>query len=625
MTAKTETREFQAEVKKMLDIVIHSLYTEREVFLRELVSNSADALEKFRHQSLTEEEVFDDHLALEIRLDVNDQEHTLTITDTGIGMTREELVANLGTIAHSGSKTFLTRLSDAAQKEVSLIGQFGVGFYAAFMVAEKVTVQSRSYLKGEAGHQWVSDGAGSYTVSPCKGIHRGTKIIIQLKEDAREYGDEATIKRIIKQYSSFVPFPIKVGGEVVNTVQALWARGAKEITAAEYNDFYRFIGNAVDDPTYRLHFAADAPLAIKALLYTPKENFENLGFGRMEPGVSLYCQKVLIEQHSKNILPDWLRFLKGVVDSEDLPLNISRQALQDNSLVMKINRVLTSRYLKHLEEEAANDPDKYQEFWRTFGIFLKEGLTNDYSHREALGRLLRFESSAAEPGKMTGLAEYVARMNEGQEAIYYINGPSREAIEGGPYVEAFKKRKLEVIYTLEPIDDFALSHLGEFGGKQLVSADRSDLELPAVSGDAEGEKDEPQPAALPAERLAGLTAWMGEMLGERIKAVQVSKRLEDSPALIVNAGGFMTSSMERVMRAARQDGDFAQFAGKNLEINPRHELIIRLDQLREEDPEFAGNIVEQIHDNALLQAGLPVEPRAMVARSYRILARLVGK
>jgi molecular chaperone HtpG len=226
---------------------------------------------------------------------------------------------------------------------------------------------------------------------------------------------------------------------------------------------------------------------------------------------------------------------------------------------------------------------------------------------------------------MTGLAEYVARMNEGQEAIYYINGPSREAIEGGPYVEAFKKRKLEVIYTLEPIDDFALSHLGEFGGKQLVSADRSDLELPAVPDDAEGEKDEPQAAALPAERLSGLTAWMKEVLGERVKAVQVSKRLEDSPALIVNAGGFMTSSMERVMRAARQDGDFAQFAGKNLEINPRHELIIRLDQLREEDPEFGGSIVEQIHDNALLQAGLPVEPRAMVARSYRILARLVRK
>lgn len=625
MTAKTETREFQTEVKKMLDIVIHSLYTEREVFLRELVSNSADALEKFRHQRLVEEEVFDDHLALEIRIDCDDKEHTLTITDTGIGMSREELVANLGTIAHSGSKTFLTKLSETAQKDVSLIGQFGVGFYAAFMVAENVKVQSRSYLKGESGHQWASDGTGSYTISPCKGIHRGTKIIIKLKEDAYDYGDAATIKRIINQYSSFVSFPIKVGGEEVNTVQALWTRSKKEIKDEEYVDFYKFIGNAGDEPSYRLHFSADAPLAIKALLYTPKDNFENLGFGRMDPGVSLYCQKVLIEQHSKNILPDWLRFLKGVVDSEDLPLNISRQALQDNGLVLKINKVLTTRYLKHLEEEAGNDPEKYQEFWQTFGIFLKEGLTNDYTHREALGRLLRFESSATAPGKMSSLAEYVARMGEGQEDIYYINGTSREAIEAGPYVEAFRKRKLEVIYTLEAIDDFALSHLGEFDGKKLVSADRGDLELPKAGSDGEEKNDDSPQEGLAGERLTGLLAWMQEVLGERIKAVHVSKRLEGSPAIIVNAGGFMTSSMERVMRAAKHDSGFAQFAGKNLEINPQHELIVSLDKLRDEDKDFAGSVVEQIFDNAMIQAGLTVEPQAMVARSYRILERVVTK
>ncbi|MFO7607387.1 MAG: molecular chaperone HtpG [Desulfurivibrionaceae bacterium] len=625
MSAKTETREFQAEVKKMLDIVINSLYTERDVFLRELVSNAADALEKLRHQSLVEEEIFDDHLSLEIRIDCNDKEHTLTITDTGIGMTRDELVDNLGTIAHSGSKTFLTKLSEADQEDVSLIGQFGVGFYAAFMVADEVKVQSRSYLMDDEGHQWSSDGSGSYKISPCKGIHRGTRIIIKLKEDAHPYADPGKIKEIIKRYSSFVSFPIKVDGEKVNTVQALWTRGKSEITDEEYNEFYKFIGNAVDEPLYRLHFSTDAPLAIKSLLYTPKENFENLGFGRMDPGVSLYCQKVLIEQHSKNILPDWLRFLKGVVDSEDLPLNISRQALQDNALVAKIHKVLTSRYLKHLEEEAGRDPEQYQEFWRTFGIFLKEGITSDFTHREALGRLLRFESSASDPGKMISLAEYVERMGEGQESIYYINGPSREAIEAGPYVEAFRKRKLEVIYTLEPIDDFALSHLGEFDGKQLVSADRGDLELPESGAGEEAAQKEEQTEGLSDERRQGLTAWMQEVLGDRVKEVHVSKRLEDSPALIVNAGGFMTSSMERVMRAARQDSGFAQFAGKNLEINPRHELIKNLDKLREEDREFAASVVEQIHDNAMIQAGLNVEPRAMVERSYRILERLVKK
>ncbi|MDT8335642.1 MAG: molecular chaperone HtpG [Desulfurivibrionaceae bacterium] len=625
MTAKAETKEFQAEVKKMLDIVIHSLYTERDVFLRELVSNAADALEKFRHQSLVEEEVFDDHLSLEIRIDCNDKEHTLTITDTGIGMTRDELVDNLGTIAHSGSKTFLTRLSEADRENVGLIGQFGVGFYAAFMVAEEVKVQSRSYLMDDEGHQWSSDGAGSYTISPCKGIHRGTRIILKLKEDAHGYADAKKIKKVVKQYSNFVSFPIKVDGKEVNTIQALWTRGKSEIKAEEYNEFYKFIGNAIDEPLFHLHFSTDVPLAIKSLLYTPRENFEILGFGRIDPGVSLYCRKVLIEQHSKNILPDWLRFLKGVVDSEDLPLNISRQALQDNALVAKINKVLTSRYLKHLEEEAGRDPEKYQEFWRSFGIFLKEGITSDFTHREPLGRLLRFESSASEPGKMIALAEYVERMGEGQESIYYINGASREAIEAGPYVEAFRKRKLEVIYTLEPIDDFALSHLGEFAGKQLVSADRGDLELPESDAGEEAAQKEEQTEGLSDERRQGLTAWMQEVLGDRIKEVHVSKRLEGSPALIVNAGGFMTSSMERVMRAARHDSGFAQFADKNLEINPRHELIKNLDKLREDDREFAVAVAEQIHDNAMIQAGLSVEPRAMVERSYRILQRLVKK
>jgi molecular chaperone HtpG len=537
-------------------------------------------------------------------------------------MSRDELVANLGTIAHSGSRTFLSHLDEAARKEVSLIGQFGVGFYAAFMAADQVTVQSRSWLKDEEGCEWSSDGAGSYTISPCAGLHRGTRIILKLKEDCHHYADAATIKRIIKQYSSFVSFPIKVGGEEVNTVQALWARGKSEIKDEEYKEFYKFIANAVDEPSYRLHFSTDAPLAIKALLFTPRENFESLGFGRTEPGVSLYCQKVLIEQHSKNILPDWLRFLKGVVDSEDLPLNISRQALQDNALVHKINRVLTKRYLKHLEEEAKGDPGKYQEFWRQFGFFLKEGATSDFSHREELARLLRFESSAAEPGQMIGLAEYVERMPESQKEIYFINGPSREAIEAGPYVEAFRRRQLEIIYTLEPIDDFVMSHLGEFDGRKLVSADRSDLELPPLPESAEVEP-EPDGGKLTAERLDGLAAWIKEALAGRIKEVRISKRLEDSPAMVVNPGGFMTSSMERVMRAARPEQG-GGFGDKDLEINPGHPLIVALDTLREEDREFAAGVVEQILDNAMIQAGLLVEPRRMVERSYRIMTRALA-
>ncbi|MDA8417914.1 MAG: molecular chaperone HtpG, partial [Desulfobacteraceae bacterium] len=543
-TATTETLEFQSETKKLLDIVIHSLYTEKDIFLRELISNAADALEKMRHLKLQEQEVFDREAPLTINITVAEQEHTLTIIDTGVGMTREELIKNLGTIAHSGSKTFLSGLDQGAGQAVNIIGQFGVGFYAAFMVAKRVRVQSRSYQPGDPGHEWSSDGTGSYTIAPCPGLHRGTKLILELAETAKDYANQETIKRIVKQYSSFVPFPIKLAGETVNTVQALWAKSPAEIKDEEYTDFYKFVANAYDEPLLRLHFSADAPLAIHALLFVPKENFERLGFGRLEPGVNLYCQKVLIESHSDKILPEWLRFLRGVIDAEDLPLNISRQALQDNSLVAKINKVVASRFLKFLEEQAKNSPEAYLEFWKAFGFYLKEGATTDFTHREALARLLRFESSALEPGSLVALADYAGRMKEGQTEIYYINGQSRPAIESGPYLDAFKKRGIEVIYTLEPIDDFVFSHLSEFEGKKLVSADRADLKLPE---DKEAASEEAA-NRLEAPVASSLAKWMKEVLGERVKEVGESKRLVDSPAIIVNPDGFMTASMERVMR-----------------------------------------------------------------------------
>ena len=619
---QTETKEFQAEVKKLLDIVIHSLYTERDIFVRELISNGADALEKFRHQQLLEEEVFDSHVPLEITIAVDEENHTLTIADTGIGMTREELETNLGTIAHSGSSTFLAELAEAAKKDISLIGQFGVGFYSAFMAGKKVRVLSRSYIPDAEGYEWSSDGSGSYTLTPEKGLRRGTKVIVELKDDAHEFANESKIKQIIKQYSNFVPFPIKVKGETINTVQALWTRNKNEIKEEEYAEFYKFIGNAFDDPQFRLHFTADAPLAINALLFIPKENIERLGFGRMKSGVNLYCQKVLIEQHSENILPEWLRFLKGVVDSEDLPLNISRQALQDSALVAKLKQVITKRFLKFLGEQAGEDAEKYNEFFAEFGIYLKEGATIDYAYRDEIAKLLRFESSKSEAGKLISLADYVERMAEGQNEIYYINGPSRSAAEAGPYVEAFKKRNIEIIYTLEPIDDFVMNHLGEFAGKKLVSADRADLDLSAIKSIDGAEEKETEPSLEP-EVVKSLTDWIKEALGGRVKEVIVSKRLVDSPAIIVNPDGYMTSTMERVMQAARlEKGEPLQELGnKNLEINTGHPLIRQLSLLRGTDEEFARSVIEQVFDNALIQAGLMVDPRKMVERSYKILER----
>ena len=619
---KPETKEFQAEVKKLLDIVIHSLYTEREIFVRELISNAADALEKFRHKSLLEENVFDSHVPLEITIDVDDTNHTLTIIDTGIGMTREELEANLGTIAHSGSNTFLSELAEAAKKDISLIGQFGVGFYSAFMAAKKVRVLSRSYDPDAEGYEWSSDGSGNYTLTPEEGLRRGTKIIVELKDDAHEFADEEKIKGIIKQYSNFVPFPIKVKGDTVNTVQALWTRNKNEIREEEYTEFYKFIGNAFDEPQLRLHFAADAPLAINALLFVPKENIERLGFGRMKSGVNLYCQKVLIEQHSDNILPEWLRFLKGVVDSEDLPLNISRQALQDSALVAKLKQVLTKRFLKFLGEQAKKNPEKYNGFFADFGIYLKEGATIDYAFRDEIAKLLRFESSKSEAGTLISLEDYIERMTEGQDEIYYINGPSRTAAESGPYVEAFRKRNIEIIYTLEPIDDFVMNHIGEFDGKKLVSADRGDLDLSAIKSTGDAEEKETE-SALEPEVVKSLTGWIKNTLGDRVKDVIVSKRLVESPAIVVNPDGYMTSTMERVMQAARfEKGEpFQEAAGKNLEINTDHPLVKQLSLLRGTDEIFAKNVIEQILDNALIQAGLLVDPRRMVERSYKILER----
>lgn len=624
MTEQVVTHEFQAETRKVLDIVINSLYTERDIFLRELISNSADALEKFRHHSLVEQIEFDAHVPLEITINGDDKNHTLTISDSGIGMTREEVETNLGTIAHSGSGQFWEQLAEAAQKDVNLIGQFGVGFYSAFMAAKKVVVQTRSW-DGSEGCEWESDGGGTYTIKPCEGLHRGTKIIIELKDDAQQYATKFAIERIIKQYSSFVSFPILVEGEKINTIQAIWTRSKNEITEEEYTEFYKFIGNAVDDPQYRLHFSADAPLAINALIYVPSENFEIMGMGRTQPGVNLYCQKVLIDQHSENILPEWLRFLKGVVDSEDLPLNISRQALQDNALVFKLRKVLTKRFIKYLKEEAKNNPETYAAFWKNFGIFIKEGVTTDFEYREQLGELLLFDSSKSENGSLTSLADYVGRMKEGQDKIYYINGPSRQALEMGPYVEMFNKRSIEIIYTLEPIDDFVLNHLGEFDGKKLVSADRADLKLPesTTPDDKEAEEQE-QGEKLETDQVTSLCTWLKEVLGDRINEALPSDRLVDSPAMIVSSDGYLTSSMERVLQASAQEEQMAMSGKKNMEINTRSSLIKKLSALRTSDADLAGDVAEQIFDNAMIQAGLLVDSQKMVSRNYRILEKMAG-
>ncbi|ODA40772.1 molecular chaperone HtpG [Desulfosporosinus sp. BG] len=615
MSTVVETKEFQTEIRQLLDIVIHSLYTEREIFLRELISNAADAMEKLRYMQLTGPVVKDKDLELEIHIDTDDNAHTLTITDTGIGMTKEELVENLGTIAHSGSKEFIKHLSTKGdQKDLNLIGQFGVGFYSAFMVADKVTLYTRSYQMDGESLIWESDGVGSYTITEGEDLSRGTKMVLHLKEDAHDFAKEETIQRVIKQYSSFVPYPISVNGQKVNTVDALWTKNKNEITDDEYNEFYKFIGNAYDEPLFRLHFSSDAPLNINTLLFVPKENFEQFGFGRTEPGVSLYCKKVLIQEKSQAVLPEWLRFLKGVIDSEELPLNISRETMQDSALVGKLNKVVTSRFLKFLENQAANEPEKYKEFWEKFNFFIKEGAANDFTHRKELLKLLKFESSNTQAGELISLADYVSRMKEDQTAIYYVNGPSREVIESGPYLEIFRDKGLEVIYTYAAIDDYIFGSVGEYEGKKLTSADQADLDLSDSEQKARSEH------ALAEEDVQALTSWLKEVLGSKVTEVRESKRLVDSPAVVLSPYG--TNSMQRMMQLVNKD--LNNVGPSVLEINAAHQMIKRLDSARKNGDTFAKIAAEQIFENAQIAAGLIVDPRGMVNRLNEILERALG-
>lgn len=608
-TAAPQTFEFQAEIKQLLDIVIHSLYTEKEIFVRELVSNASDALEKLRHLQLTEKEIFDDKLDLEINITTDDKAKTFTIQDFGIGMTQAELVENLGTIAHSGSKAFLKALGESGQKNAGLIGQFGVGFYSAFMVAKTVKVYTHSWKASETGQLWTSDGGGGYAIEEAPGQRRGSKIVLELKDECLEFSQEWRVKEILERYSAFVSFPINLNGKRINTVQALWLRNKNEIKDEEYTDFYKFQAHAIDEPRLRLHFSADAPLAINALLFVPKENPEKLGLARAEPGVSLYCRKVLIDARPKDLLPEWLRFLKGVVDSEDLPLNISRETMQDRSLIEKLKKVITRRFIKFLEEEANNRADAYAEFYKEFGIFLKEGAALDAIHKDHLVKLLRFESSLTDKGKTTSLADYASRAPD-QKEIYYLIGPNREAIEAGPYLEGFKARNLEVLFCYESVDEYVMNNVREFEGKKLTAADHADVKLPDLPKPPEG--------ALSAEETEKLVSWMKQTLGDRVAEVKASDRLVDSPALALNADRFMSPHLRRMMKAMNKEGADAPLR-VNLEINNRHAVIKHLAASVGAAPEKARLVAEQILDNALISAGLLDDTAKMVQRLYKLL------
>ncbi len=613
--SKTETHHFQAEIQQLLNIVIHSLYTDKEIFVRELISNAADACEKLRFKQSSGGAVHQSDVAPAITVTTDEKAGTITITDTGLGMTHGELVENLGTIAHSGTKAFLKQLAEEKKPDVGLIGQFGVGFYSAFMVAKKVTVLSRSFAPDESGWQWTSEGGGGYELAPAADLPRGTKVTLELKDDAKEFAQESTVERIIQRYSSFVPFPIELNTKRLNTVQAIWARSKNEIKEEEYNEFYTFVGHDHDKPLFRLRFSADAPLAIQALLFVPQRNFESMGMGRIESEVNLYCRKVLIQAKAKGLFPEWLRFLKGVVDSEDLPLNISRETMQDTSLMQKLNKVLTSRFLKFLDEQSEREAEAYETFYTEYQRFLKEGVVTDFTHKDPLGKLLRFESSSLDAGKLTSLADYVKRMPSEQKEIYCLLAPNRVAAESSPYFEVFKERKWEVLFLYDPWDEFVMEHLREFDGKSLKLAEKADLNL------SEPKKD----GALSEDAAKSLATWLKESLGDKVGEVRSSQRLVESPAVVVDSDKFMTASMRRIMKAMKQDATEGAPLKHDLEINPAHPIMARLDAMRQKDAALAASVAEQILDNARVAAGLLEDPRTMLTRLNQLLEKVLAK
>jgi len=476
-----------------------------------------------------------------------------------------------------------------------------------------VVVTSRSFQTEETGWEWTSEGMGGYEIQPAPDAPRGTRIVVYLKDEQKDFATEWRVDGIIKRYSNFVSFPIELNGKSVNTVQAIWARNKSEIKEEEYDEFYKYIGHDQEKPLYRLHFSADAPLSIQALLYVPSHNVEQLGMNHVESGVHLYSRKVLIQSHAKGLFPEWLRFLRGAVDSEDLPLNISRETMQDTALLQKLNKVLTSRFIKFLEEQAVKEPAHYEKFYAEFGRFIKEGAIVDFTHRDALAKLLRFESSAAPAGQKTSLAEYVQRMSTDQKEIYYLLAPNRAAAESSPYYEVFRARKLEVLFFYDAWEEFAMDHLHAFEGKDLKPAERADLALEAT---------ETKEGQLPAEQAESLAKWMKEVLKEAVANVRVSKRLAESPAVVLEQDQGLTRSMRQMLKSVKKDAPEPEHK-LDLEINPRHPVIVQLDQIRAKNPSLAEQVAEQVYDNARVAAGVLEDPRAMLKRLNELLEKVL--
>jgi molecular chaperone HtpG len=632
MTEQAEKTQFtfQAEISQLLHLLSHSLYQNREIAIRELVSNASDALDKYRYVMLTKGGKQAGPGDLRITLEPQKEERILIIRDNGIGMTRDDLVNNLGTIARSGSKEFIQKVRQAEQPEqpendVNLIGQFGVGFYSAFMLADRVEVRTRSHAEN-TGWTWESAGDGSYTISELtEPMEHGSEIRLHLKKDLDEYTDPIRLKYILRKYSTFVPHAIYLQDEHINDQPPIWVEPKNTLSDEQYHAFYEYLTHFPGQkPLWHLHLSSDSPFQFHSILFCPDANLEKMGFGRTDHGLHLCAKRILVQNDNRDLLPDYLRFLRGIVDSADLPLNVSREALQDNTVFRRMQKVITKKVLDHLDSFAGEHVDSYQKFYREFGSILREGLGSDFDNRDRIAKLLRFSSthSAADAG-LVSLEDYCSRAPEDQKQIYFATGTDSGSILRDPNLEIFRSRNLEVLILTDPVDEYVLSNLGTFSEREIVSVDSSELKLPEKKTDAAESKDEAEKKS--SEEIPGgfeqLLTLFREALQDQVQDVKRSERLTESDCCLVSAQGSMSTTMQRVLRMNTPDFEMAKMI---LEINPKSALVRRLSEIatNSDNAEFLRECGRQLHANAMIMAGLAPNGNEMASRLQAFMLQL---
>ena len=620
----SEQLTFQAETQQLLDILIHSLYTEKEIFLRELISNASDALNRLRFEMLTNDDVKDAQADLDIHIELDEEANTLTITDSGIGMNRDEIIAGLGTIAKSGAKAFIEAMQDKPESASDIIGQFGVGFYSAFMVAKQVDVISRSFRPEDEAVKWSATGGTSYTLEAADKDVRGTEVVIHLKDDEKEFTRSFRIKDIIRRHSDYVAFPIYVDDdeEPTNKQQALWRRNPSEVTDEEYDSFYKMLTMDFAGASHHIHLRADVPMQFYALLFLPGNAEQNMFSPRKEPGLKLYARKVLIEEYNRELLPEYLSFVQGVVDSEDLPLSVTRESIQATRVMATLKKTVTRRVLTELKRMAKNDRDKYLTIFQDYGAYLKQGLVIDSEDRSDLEPLMFFQTTYDDdPSQYYSLDDVVERMSENQDDIYYIIADDYGSGSRSPHLDAFRQRGIEVLYFTHSVDAMLPMGMTDFKGHKLVSVDSAELDLADV-GEVSAEAETTE-EALETDSFAALQARVKATLGERVSNVRESKTLVGSPARLVSEDDNSNRYMFRINRLMDKDYELPV---KALELNPRHPLMHNLSGLISNggDAALVDAVVEQVFETALLQDGIHPDPSSMAARLTLLMQAATG-